>query len=479
MVRAVRSKLTICVIAASVMLCGCARPKTPEAVSAPIAESDALPLPSLQECPTTKHPALPAKWTAAALLHPFYEGDPLLLAQLAYDGALGMMLQTNEWADGAAGTWLITSGSVFHITGPPNAPTACTNLGPGPKPPGPDWLDDSAQCVGVSSVQGRTATWWKTRSGSTKPPPTTWYWFDTTQGMPWRVMFAQPELDAGLLGLFSFINLQQFETSSDPLVRKLAQFCKAAPLRPRSIRSAFDVHAVDAASGTRAAAIAASASRPKVDFECGAAKLPVFKTRFGMTTLMSSVSYDVKNPLPTRVYFDAGVSPPAMRTTMFEPDGKTLNDEALLSGGDGYLINPQSCELVLPGVPVVNWQEIDECVCRASISGDPQWNQYPEQWVIECPLEDERVFWMWYTPDGIPIVFMETAAPIDEGTSLALADYVRYVPQAASPVPYDPPPWCKLVPPAERPKRRLFHHASRLSGSDPACHRCHEPLVSR
>jgi len=43
---------------------------------------------------------LPPKWTAKALLHPFYEDEPLALAALTYDESVKAIYQTNEWADG-------------------------------------------------------------------------------------------------------------------------------------------------------------------------------------------------------------------------------------------------------------------------------------------------------------------------------------------------------------------------------------------
>jgi hypothetical protein len=469
-------RFVIVFICLALFACRSTAKREPERAAAP-GDAGAPPLPALKDCPSSAHPVLPAKWTAKALLHPFYDEELLALADLTYDGSVGAIYQTNEWADGTTGSWLITATTTYSVTGPPNAPTQCEAMDDAFTAPPRDWLDASAKCVGVGPVQGRNAAWWKTRVGSGQAPPTTWYWYDWAKGTPWRVMFATPVYDRGMLGMFSFINFQQFNAVGETVLPKILQFCRKAPRRTGPLRSAADVHAVDAGAARSAAHPIPVPSRPKVDFNCDLSQLPPFASKFSMTTLMSSVAYNVPNPLPTRVEYDWTQKPPSMRTDMYNPGGKTLNAEALLLGGNGYLLAGDTCQLVLPGIPVPNWQQLD-CACRAVIRNDPEWNQYPEQRVIECGLESDRVFWMWYTPAGVPIVFMETAAPVGEGTSLALADYFQFI-RGAGWGSFKLPANCPSQPPPIPPKPlRVFHHGE-LSGSDAACHRCHQPIANR
>ncbi|MEQ8860855.1 MAG: hypothetical protein RIC56_19595 [Pseudomonadales bacterium] len=443
-----------------------------------VSESALLPLPALSSCGENPvHPELPERWRMQALLHPFHETARLAASDTYFDAGARAIYHSLQWQDGTQGAWLVTEEATYAVTTTAAGPESCVEVSTRLRPPGRDWLDDSARCAGESRVQGINAQWWKTRvePEANQQPPTTWFWFDMN-GRPWRTMFAKPSFEFGVLGLFSFNLFQQFHAVDETPIPQAIAACKDVPSAPLTIDSGTDLYAHDVAESRRSPDWPAVPQISGLNFECSVDALPEFQPSFQMTTFMSSVAYQY-DPLPTRVFYRYDDDVRSMRTRMYNSgqkviEGSDINADALLIGGDGYLVQPQQCQQVLPGIPVPNWQTVDDCRCRARVSNDPAWSQFDDQLVIQCPLEDERVFWMWYTPAGHPIVFMETGAPVGEGTSLALADYIGY--EAPTVVPsgtFDVPNSCEA--PTTSGYARVTAHSG---GGDRNCHRCHEPL---
>ena len=75
-----RSIIAITCLALSDCRSPIAREPSEGAPAADASQLGELPLPSLTKCPSTDHPVLPPKWTAKALLHPFYADEMLALA---------------------------------------------------------------------------------------------------------------------------------------------------------------------------------------------------------------------------------------------------------------------------------------------------------------------------------------------------------------------------------------------------------------
>jgi hypothetical protein len=84
----------------------------------------------------------------------------------------------------------------------------------------------------------------------------------------------------------------------------------------------------------------------------------------------------------------------------------------------------------LPGLgpPQPAWATAGGGSIVATITNNPDLSPNSITRIFREQMDDTRQFWIWYSnydPNIIdtPVVFMETAPPASEGTSLALADY--------------------------------------------------------
>jgi hypothetical protein len=202
---------------------------------------------------------------------------------------------------------------------------------------------------------------------------------------------------------------------------------------------------------------------------------PPWPERLQATAFMTAVSFP-PNPFPTRIYYDW--TQRAQNTTLYYNPStpKEHAQLALLLGDTGYIAIVEegggiaSCQQVLPGPPVRNWNEVDGCECRLQIAPNTVLNpsDVPTK-VLWCPtdLELRQVFWTWYSDTGTPVVFMQSNSSPTAGTGLNLADYHEWGPGSVAPAgTFDLPEACQGQP--------------KQPGAFPqACNNCHLPLNSK
>lgn len=302
----------------------------------------------------------------------------------------------------------------------------------------------SAQCAGSSYLnwmQAQRVDWWKIPVAGSNA--STWMWFDSESGLPFRLMFGQPPktpttgdpAQLALFQMFSFTYFPSFvpaELDEAPTSWNTVEIPGFYPGNPKRY------------------------------------ELVQWNFNFGMTTLMTPVD-EGSNPLPTRVLYRwasnseyQGLADRAQSTLMWygaNPTSGLVNETALLFGpappgvpppkhsGTGFLIDLHTnssltCqEMPIPEEPPW-WARIPEVdgKVQACIENNPALCPRNNVALISVlfPPSDEypqgRYLWTWYSPfpgsDGTrarPVTFMESASTIAEGgTSLALADYFDY-----------------------------------------------------
>jgi hypothetical protein len=192
---------------------------------------------------------------------------------------------------------------------------------------------------------------------------------------------------------------------------------------------------------------------------------------------MTAVSF-APNPFPTRIFYDWKKQ--VQNTTLYydPPTAENFAQTAYLLKDTGYITNVEEggkvsmCEQVLPGPPVPDWKNVDNCECRAQIAPHTVLNPSDVSTkVLWCPtdLQLKQVFWTWYSDTGVPVVFMQSNSSPTAGTGLNLADYHAWAPGSVAPSgTFDLPAACRVPvktsdtgskPPFPRP-----------------CNNCHLPL---
>ena len=410
---------------------------------------------------TTPAPAMPATWSAVALLHPFspiQSNDPdpgtpffeLCVASLAYVAGEYFSAQITGCTSG--NTW-------WYFVGPSDTELSF-NSGPwtvvdmGWSLP-TNWFGGEASnavCSGSSPLNwmdGPTVDWWRVPVPNTNPPAATWVWFDST-GAPVRMMFgdgpaAGPNMgdpsQLAVLQMYSFSYFPLYKAESNQLPRTLVEM-KASTF----LAASFEGFAVGNPNGYQ-------------DF--------VWNGNFGMTAFMTPVNEDF-NPLPTRVLYVwkpddeySVYSDRAQNTLMdytYNP-GDMTSQEALLTGPapSGTTPPPNSDTSFL-----INFYSDQDPTCVGASQGF-DFPQEPPDWIsipgvegtiqatitanpVLCPnttvtifsvlfppsppnYPDSTYLWTWYAPqndtgtESTPVTFMQSQSGVGVGTSLALADY--------------------------------------------------------
>ncbi|MDX1736777.1 MAG: hypothetical protein R3261_00975 [Alphaproteobacteria bacterium] len=329
---------------------------------------------------------------------------------------------------------------------------------------------NNATAVGKSPLNWldtRNVEWWKMPYAQDGPTPADneaaiWMWFH--DNLPTRMMYgAGPEADRDdktkLLGsadewplfqMFSFTYFDGFEVGSSVTLPENFEISSTIPM----------------------------------GFESGNPKnyeLFSWNGNSGLTTFMSPIN-EKYNPLPTRVFYkwkEDGdykvVQDRAQNTLMHYGDYNHSSEPfikvetALMYGiaprkmenkpvlaGTSYIIDTYSNEItdcnaicfpdgqggqISGGAEPPDWIQIPgvQGKIKATIIGNNHMapNNTPVT-IISClfPPSDEfpigRYLWCWYSPldasgrESRPITFMESAAELGAGTSLALADYFDY-----------------------------------------------------
>lgn len=396
---------------------------------------------------------VPRQWRATALLHPFSPpptDDPspqvpffqLCTADIAYcDG----QLLSAQITGCEHGTWwyvVYPDRTMVSVDGG----RTWTEPDVGWRLPTRNWFGnqtEKAVCAGTSCLnwmQAQVVDWWKVPVTGSRA--TTWLWFDSDTGLPFRLMFGQPPPhpavgdpeQLALFQMFSFTYFPSFEVVDRAEVPR-----EWAPSAIPGFRSGNpEGHA-----------------------------LVVWNSNFGMTTLMTPVDA-ASNPLPTRVLYRwapdpayRGLPDRAQSTLMWydhNPASGLVSRTALMFGiappvvplrphsGSSFLVDRRhdgsaTCRSMPLGQQPPWWSRIPEVHGRvqACITNNPALCPGKTIAVISVlfPPTDEypqgRYLWTWYSPfpgsDGSharPVTFMESASPIGQGTSLALADYFDY-----------------------------------------------------
>ena len=408
---------------------------------------------------TGSQPTLPQYWQCTALLHPFSPvqsnsthidiASPffeICIASICYAEGIGL----NAMLVGTSGrSWW------YQIT--PSGTTASTdgvNFSPvdmGWTLPSTSWFGNAsadATCAGTSYLNWmeiQKVDWWKIPVGESKPAPATWMWFDSQSGFPVRLMFGQgpttPVIgDANQLALFqmfSFIYFPTFESlTNNPLNTPLT-----SPL-----------------------ITGLSFGNPM--------NLDIFEwnINFGMTAFMTPVN-EAFNPLPTRILYtwkpdnEYHLSSDRSQHTLMEytynPGNPFTSQVALLTGAvPAGIVPPPNSDAGF----IINYvgEEITNCSGYINFpfpQEPPTWAQIPaEQGTIQATIvdnpalspnntvtiisvlfppsgqnyPDSTYLWTWYSPlnssgsQSRPITFMQSQSGVNEGTSLALADYFDY-----------------------------------------------------
>ena len=416
-------------------------------------------------------PEVPAWWAATAILHPFSPppaDDPqpdvpffqLCTADLLYiEGSyLSAQITGCEY-----GNWWY---AVFpdHTELSLDGGKTWSIVDMGWTLPTTSWFGEqlpNAKCAGTSYLnwmQAQLVDWWKIPvTGSLA---TTWLWFDSQTGLPFRLMFGQPPPtptygDPSQLALFQMFSFTYF-----PSFAPIAEVDMPTGWSPTDIPG----------------------------FACGnpaGYELVVWNPNFGMTTLMTPVD-EASDPLPTRVLYRWApdvqykeLTDRAQSTLMWysaNPQSGLVNETALLFGvappgvpppkysGSGFLVDLHqdetlTCQSMPFGEEPPWWARIPavEGEIQACIGDNPALCPGNGIAVISVlfPPSDEypqgRYLWTWYSPfpgsDGTharPVTFMESASTIAEGgTSLALVDYFDYE-ELADPI----DPSCYTIPAA-------------------------------
>ena len=74
------------------------------------------------------------------------------------------------------------------------------------------------------------------------------------------------------------------------------------------------------------------------------------------------------------------------------------------------------------GPPRPDWATAGQGKIVATITNNPVLSPNTITRVFSCPVNPPYQFWIWYSTDDTPVVFMQTAPKVGGGTSLALAD---------------------------------------------------------
>lgn len=429
-----------------------------------------LVFPPLPPCNNAASPQWPQKWSALALLSPF-DGSTMYLSLITYDYSLQAMRTVIADYEGGFADMITIHDSTYLIS----ANNQClTPLVKGMwKVPAPNWLSSTDHnCAGIKPILNVNVQWWRYQAGNIG----NWLWTRLDNGFPWRMMFVNDsnQYQLPLLGNFSMTNFMAFETIAQSGLGPLVAACRK--VRSMEDEKAFNIHSFLQQSRAGVNAEEKDRRMAWLQEKAGSIRpdstlpLPVWPQTFKATSLMTPVNR--MNTYPTSISYDWNVR--KQLTSMLQPDGSVVN--AFLMDTITYLVQQYKdsfqCGGNLPhlGPPTPRWAYLDKCKSKLLITDGPL-SPGEKTTVFTCPIEEGRVFWIWYTDKGKPIVFFETAPPVSEGTSLSLADYYDWQPNVS----IDPnifkklPPACTQT--ATSPQR--FHGRVVI---DYHCNQCHNPV---
>jgi hypothetical protein len=401
-------------------------PRSPAA-----AQAADVPLPHLSACIAAERPQLPQRWGATFLMAPFTAAQ-LVLAEIVHDGSVpATRARLYGLAHGTVDI-LVAGRRTYLLTTEEGRLGDCRAIGDtGARPPPSDWLGRKAQCVGSAPVAETAAEWWK--APASQPPLANWFWFAGADRTPLRLMFVSADLSLFPLSLFAFSYRVRFEARSTIDLADAVAFCRART-QPVGVPVALaDTIAAMEQAGSRAD-IEIKRLMPELA-TCAGHPLPRWPDDFAMATLMTPIDMH-HAPLAAEVLYRWGLRSQRTRI-LFPPATREHSEDVLLIGSTGYGVTHRrsggpTCAGPQPGAVRPDWTATGSCSCQAVIDGTTALTPYGPSQILRCPMTAPRVVWTWYTLDGRPIVFMETASGHERGALLTLADYYAWMPDHRS-----------------------------------------------
>ena len=391
--------------------------------------------PKMLACSSTKHPTLPEKWRATYLMAPFNSAQ-LVLAEIEHDSDLNATHAKLHGLKRGSLDLLVLGTHTYRLGADQQEVPRCHDLGDtGWRPLRRDWLAATAQCVGSAPVGDVEVDWWQTPAGHAQLA--NWVWFKTSDQTPFRMMLVRASAEFGPLGSFAMSHQVQFEALQESTLASDVATCRGgAP--PELFDGQAEVHrmigAMNQAPGRDDAAL--KELMPEINNTCDATALQPWPDTFGATGFMTSLELR-HTTFPAQILYDWHRK--AQRTRLYSLSSSVRpSDDALLIGPTGYGITHGnrgrlSCTGSQPGVLRPDWQVTGMCSCEAEIGAATPLTPYGPARILRCPATEPRVFWTWYTRDGRPLLFVETASGDEKGAMLTLVDYHGWLPGFESP----------------------------------------------
>lgn len=362
-------------------------------------------------------PSWQAQWSATALLTPFHSSD-LKTAKLEYSATLEAMYIALQGSDGVTDEYLNVGNKTYILL---NTSTTVNCLGPynfGWVTPQKAWLDSQiCKCEGLLNVAGVLTRAWRCVTDQYSD----WLWLKEGSNNTHR-MFINNQSNPHHLPVLGNFTLVHFDSYGHDITRliKAQENCmnitKVNSIKhDKSSSTDLDLPAVKGFSYNKCSEMT---------------HLPNWPEHFYTTVTMIPVLRNSGSPLPTAVVYDWQEQ--SQRTTMCEADS-TYN--AYLIHNNTYIVEESLKNGTVRclshfnfGPPVPNWMTTDKCKCMGTITDNPAISPWHFTAILVCPLEENRVFWAWFTTDTgySPLLFAETLSPPEEGTGLALADYHEF-----------------------------------------------------
>jgi len=407
-----------------------------------------LPLPPQLQPNPAPVPRLAAYWHAIALCTPF-DGAAVTVAEVWLDSTAGVMRVLQCRLDGAYLDMLFAGGQAWILESEGgSAPWAA--IGPFPSGcvvPDSDWFGrQSLRSPGRGRLLGVECDWWvglttchNPINPDNPPAPTdqvgNWFWFDSASALPLQMMFINSDNSYRLpiLGEFAKVTFTRSDQIADPgLAALLARCADARPAPPgASVADGAGRAPLMAAQPGMAARLL-----PGLRLPDAGDRLPVWAERLYLSSFTIATYDSAPNaPYPTQVYYEAG--PAHMLTRLQLQDGS--QEDCILDAGSTHVVRRWSdgrhqVVAQLPvGLPYRDWLARDGAGIVAAIDRHPLFFPDGTLLLISAPSDHGRVFWIWYSGDGVPLSFLE--APQCANVQLVLTEYAA---MALPDTPFDP-----------------------------------------
>jgi DNA-binding beta-propeller fold protein YncE len=435
--------------------------------------------------PIASPPAFPEKFTAVALMHPFWLGDAVTVAEISYDSTVPAMRVRSLSLDGGYTDFLINPRGVYEIEyrDPDRPDFSSFNEGTAPlagikgpfscenwKVPRRQWLPadpSQVKCIGFCPAQGVDSSWWRGQYSfkpQDAPPADTietvdWFWFRADSQFPWRIMyhtwsspFALPVL--GDYCMIYFASFQPVSATNLAQVSSLPATPQDSPLpstgtmpgassylqaRTATVQNDHNSQASQVVIQRAKEVLPGIDTTPVPNPHIRGLATPTvdpWPEQLYILAMMTPVSLD--SPMPTEVLYDW--SQKSQRTRMYFVQGPWTDwiYDAVLDAYSTQLYywgpDPDCCcyNVGPPGGLMMGpinpgWLSVGhaKAVLKARSVLNPSQD---DVYIFQCAMQPPRILWTWYSTSGVPSVFFESASPVSEGTSLALADYYGWFP---------------------------------------------------